>query len=83
MITMVATNTKTEIRRVVGTGKFTSQDFAQGAQVSSNAARVRLDRLVAQGLVEKLDETQPVTDEEGTPVRGRPRQVYRVRKGRN
>lgn len=79
---MVATETKTQVRKVVGTGRFTSHDFANKAELTQSTARARLDRLQEKGLVEKLDETRPVTDDEGTPVRGRPRQVYRVVKGK-
>lgn len=73
--------TKTAIRRTVGRGKFTSLEFAEAADVSRPAARRRLAKLVAEGVIVKLDETAKVTNVVGDQ-RGRPRQVFRVASGK-
>lgn len=74
---------KTTIRKNVSRGKFTVNDFAEGIGRSTKTARSYLDALVEAGHVERLDETQKVTNEDGVPTRGRPAQVFRVTKGRN
>lgn len=74
--------TKTEIRKTVSRGKFTSVEYAEKFEVTRATARQALRKLVAEGIVEALDETQKVTDAEGEPQRGRPRQVFRVASGK-
>lgn len=73
--------TKTELRKTVGRGKFTSDVFAEAANVSRPAARARLRRLEADGLIERLPETEKVTNKNGDQ-RGRPRHAFRVAKGK-
>jgi predicted ArsR family transcriptional regulator len=77
---MVATNTRTQVRKVVGQGRFTARDFADATNIGANAARNRLSKLVEEGVVELLNETQPIMAPDGTVTRGRPRRVYRVKK---
>ncbi|MCA1799778.1 MAG: hypothetical protein LC650_00605 [Actinobacteria bacterium] len=74
--------TKTEVRKTVGRGKFTSVEFAEALELQRPAARARLRGLVEAGVIEPLPETQKVLDAEGEPQRGRPRQVFRVAKGK-
>lgn len=73
---------KTTLRKTIGRGKFTSIEFAEAANVSRPVARRRLNQLASEGLVEVLDETQKVTDAEGTPLRGKPRKIYKVAAGK-
>jgi predicted ArsR family transcriptional regulator len=73
---------KTELRKAVGRGKFTSVDLAAAADISRPVARRRLAALAEAGIVERLDEVAKVTDEQGEAQRGRPRQVFRVAKGK-
>lgn len=70
--------TKTSLRKTVGRGKFTAGDLAKAAELSAPVARRRLAQLVEAGVVTKLDETQKVTDADGNPHRGKPRDLYRV-----
>jgi len=74
--------TKTELRKTVGRGKFTSVEAAEAFGVSRATARAKLRALAADGLIEPLDETRKVLDAEGEAQRGRPRQVFRVTKGK-
>lgn len=74
--------TKTELRKTVGRGKFTSVELSESFEIGRPAARAKLRALVADGIVEALPETQKVLDAEGEPQRGRPRQVFRVAKGK-
>lgn len=74
--------TKTELRKTVGRGKFTSVEFAEALGVTRQTARKALTALAAEGTVEVLPETQKVLDAEGEPQRGRPRKVFRVAKGK-
>lgn len=74
--------TKTELRKTVGRGKFTSVEFAEALEVTRPTARQALRKLVAEGVVEALPETQKVLDADGEPQRGRPRQVFRVASGK-
>jgi predicted ArsR family transcriptional regulator len=74
--------TKTEARKAVGRGKFTSVKFAEALDVSRASARRRLRSLTEAGVIEALDETEKVTDDQGDAQRGRPRQVYRVASGK-
>lgn len=78
----MATATKTDIRKTVSRGKFTRVEFEQAFGVTAPTARRQLRALSEAGVIEPLDETQKVTDDEGEPQRGRPRQVYRVAKGK-
>lgn len=73
---------KTAIRKSVGRGKFTVGAFAEGTEVSTPTARRRLAELVSEGIVERLDDTEKVLDEDGEPQRGRPRHLYKVAKGK-
>lgn len=74
--------TKTDVRKTVSRGKFTSVEFAEKVGVSRTTARAKLRALVAEGIIEPLDETRKVLDAEGEPQRGRPRQVFRVVSGK-
>lgn len=74
--------TKTELRKTVGRRKFTSVDFADALEVTRPTARQTLRKLVAEGVIEALPETQKVLNDEGEPQRGRPRQVFRVASGK-
>jgi predicted ArsR family transcriptional regulator len=73
---------KTALRKTVGRGKFTALTLSEAEGISARAARKRLAALVEQGIVERLPETEKVTDDEGAPQRGRPRAVYRVATGK-
>lgn len=73
---------KTELRKTVGRGKFTSVEFAEALEVSRATARIKLRKLAEEGVIEVLPETQKVLDAEGEPQRGRPRHVFRVAKGK-
>lgn len=74
--------TKTELRKTVGRGKFTSVEFAEALEVSRPTARQHLRKLAEEGVIEPLGETQKVLNEDGEPQRGRPRHVFRVAKGK-
>jgi predicted ArsR family transcriptional regulator len=74
--------TKTQVRKTIGRGKFTSVEAAEALEVSRPTARRTLRALVEAGVIEALDEHQKVTDEDGEAQRGRPRQVFRVAKGK-
>jgi len=73
--------TKTELRKAVGRGKFTSDVFAEAAEISRPAARARLRRLEAEGVIERLPDTEKVTNRVGDQ-RGRPRHTFKVASGK-
>lgn len=72
---------KTEIRKSVGRGKFTAAALADAQGIQVRTARTKLRALADEGIVEIVD-TQKVTDDEGTPLRGRPRHLFRVTAGK-
>jgi predicted ArsR family transcriptional regulator len=78
----VATLTKTAVRKTVSRGKFTRVEFEQALGVTAPTARRQLRALTEAGVIEALDETQKVTNDDGEPQRGRPRQVYKVASGK-
>lgn len=73
---------KTEARKALGRGKFTTVEAAEALSVTRPTARRQLKGLVDAGVIEALPETQKVTNDDGEPQRGRPRQVYRVASGK-
>lgn len=73
--------TKTELRKSVGRGKFTAQTLAEAADISAVAARRRLRNLLAEGIVERTEDVEKVTNKVGDQ-RGRPRHTFRVAKGK-
>jgi predicted ArsR family transcriptional regulator len=74
--------TKTQVRKALGRGRFTSVEVAEALGVQRATARLTLRKLVEAGLVEALPDTQKVLDADGEPQRGRPRQVYKVVQGK-
>lgn len=72
---------KTEIRKSVGRGKFTAGALAEAKGVTVRTARANLRALEAEGIVEVVG-TEKVTDDEGTALRGRPRNLFRVTSGK-
>lgn len=74
-------STKTEIRKQVGRGKFTTKAFAEAREVSVATARKQVRDLLSEGALEVAG-TEKVTDAEGNPQRGRPRFQYRVTQGK-
>ena len=69
---------KTQARKAFGRGKFILAEAQEALGVSRVTVTKVIQSLIEQGLVERLDERQKVTDENGEPQRGRPRHVYRV-----
>lgn len=76
-------STKTEVRKAVGRGKFTVSDLAEAREVTVKSARANVARLLSEGAIERLDETQKNIDpESGKALRGRPAHLFRVVKGK-
>jgi predicted ArsR family transcriptional regulator len=78
----MTTPTKTQVRKTIGRGAFTSLDFAAKAEVSRATARKRIAALLDAGVIEQLPDTAKVLDAEGKPQRGRPRTQFRVQSGK-
>lgn len=73
--------TKTELRKAVGRGKFTVADLAEARGVKPRTAGITARDLLGDGVIEKVG-TEKVLTEDGEPSRGRPRNVFRVAKGK-
>lgn len=73
------TTTRTRLLRDLGRSEFTVRQLAERAGVSMEAARSRLTRYLADGLVERTDDVLQYVDDAGRPQRGRPSHLYRVR----
>jgi predicted ArsR family transcriptional regulator len=77
-----ATASKTEVRKVLGRGKFATAEFAAAAGVTAPTARKRITALVEAGVIEALPETRKNLDAEGNALRGRPAALFRVGSGK-
>jgi predicted ArsR family transcriptional regulator len=71
--------TRPQLQRELGRTEFTVRDMAERTGLSIEAARGRLARYVAAGLVERTIYVQQYVDGEDRPTRGRPAHLYRVR----
>jgi predicted ArsR family transcriptional regulator len=71
--------TRTELAKALGRNEFTVQQMSDRIGVSVEAARSRLARYVASGLVEQTPHVLQYVDDEGRALRGRPAHLYKVR----
>lgn len=72
--------TKTQVRKLVGRGKFEIEDFAEATEVSKSTARRRVLSLVDEGILEQVG-TAKRTNGDGEATRGRPAHLYRLVQG--
>lgn len=79
---LTAEATKTEVRKVLGRGKFATSEFSAAAGVTAPTARKRISALVEAGVIEALPETRKNLDAEGNALRGRPAALYKVASGK-
>jgi predicted ArsR family transcriptional regulator len=70
----VALPSANTIRNAVGRGKFTVPAFAEALEISVPSARLRLERLVEEGVVAQVDQVM-------TGRRGRPQHLFRLVRG--
>jgi predicted ArsR family transcriptional regulator len=71
--------TRTELLKTLGRTEFTVMQMSERTGVSVEAARSRLTRYLASGLVEETGHVVQYVDDEGRALRGRPAHLYRVR----
>jgi predicted ArsR family transcriptional regulator len=71
--------TRTELLKTLGRTEFTVMQMSERTGVSVEAARSRLTRYLASGLVEETEHVVQYVDDEGRALRGRPAHLYRVR----
>jgi predicted ArsR family transcriptional regulator len=72
-------NVRSELAKLVGKSEFTVRQLAEVSDISIEAARSRIARYVAEGLVERTPEVLQYLGTDGRPGRGRPAHLYRVR----
>ncbi len=73
------TKDRQQVLDEVGRSEFTVRELAERTGLSVEAARGRIARYVADGLVVRTREVQQYVDASGRPMRGRPAHLYRVR----
>jgi predicted ArsR family transcriptional regulator len=71
--------TRAELLKALGRTEFTVMQMSERAGVSVEAARSRLTRYLAAGLVEETENVVQYVDSKGRALRGRPAHLYRVR----
>ena len=70
---------RNQLLRDLGRKEFTVREMAERTGLSVEAARGRITRYLAAGLVERTPEVQQYVDAGGRPTRGRPSHLYKVR----
>lgn len=73
------TKDRNQLLDEVGRSEFTVRELAERTGLSVEAARGRISRYVADGLVVRTPEVQQYVNAAGRPMRGRPAHLYRVR----
>lgn len=71
--------TRTELLKTLGRTEFTVMQMSERTGVSVEAARSRLTRYLASGLVEETQHVVQYVDDAGRALRGRPAHLYKVR----
>jgi len=73
------TTTRNELLKTLGRSEFTVMQMSERTGVSVEAARSRLTRYLASGLVEETENVVQYVDDTGRALRGRPAHLYKVR----